>query len=93
MEYLNDRVEWSDQQAVDQRLRTHLLDYKLLGEARYKDETGIPLSGTALSDKLGTDFATFLSWRAQRVALAATKLAEGSLPSIEVLMAEAGQAG
>lgn len=93
MDYLNDRVEWSDEQAIDQRLRTHLLDYKLLREARYKDEAGNPLSGTALSDKLGADFSGFLNWRAQRVALAAAKLAEGSLPGIEVLMAEAAQAG
>lgn len=91
MDYLNDRVEWSDERAIDQRLRTHLLDYSMLTGARYKDEVGNPLSGVLLTRKLGDDFTAFLNWRAQRVALTALKLAEGDLPSVELLMAEAAQ--
>lgn len=91
VEYLNDRVAWSDEQAIGQRLRTHLLDYKLLGEARYRDDAGTPLAGQVLRERLGSDFAAFLNWRASHVALAASKLAEGALPGIESVLTEPRQ--
>lgn len=81
LEYLRDRVEWSDEAHVAQRLETHLLDYSMLASAHYIDADGEPLKGEVLAEKLKPDFEAFLAWRARRVALAATNLSNGELPT------------
>ncbi len=86
--YLQDRVEWSDEQTVAQRLRTHLLDFESLSKATYVAD-GKPLEGEALADRLGQDFDEFLERRAILVELAAQHLSGGQLPTLEQLMAEA----
>ncbi|MBL8343964.1 MAG: DUF262 domain-containing protein [Rubrivivax sp.] len=80
--YLKDRVEWSDEQTVRQRLRTHLLDYEALSKATY-EESGKPLEGEALKVRLRADFESFLEKRAVIVAAAAEHLADGRLPTLE----------
>ena len=89
LEYLKDRVEWTDEADVSQRLETHLLDYARLAAAHYVDDQNQPLSGQALLDKLKPDFDRFLEWRARRVAVAAAKLAQGEIPTCKAVLAEA----
>jgi hypothetical protein len=81
LEYLRDRVEWTDEADVSQRLETHLLDYATLAAAHYVDDGGQPLKGPALAAKLKPDFDRFLDWRARRVAIAAGLLANGEIPT------------
>lgn len=90
--YLRDRVEWSDEETVRQRLRTHLLDYESLSKATYEDG-GQPLVSEALTVRLRPDFDSFLEARAALVATAARHLASGRLLSLEQLLAEVKAAG
>lgn len=85
--YLRDRVEWSDEATVRQRLRTHLLDFDALSKATY-EVNGQALEGEALTARLQTDFDAFLEQRASLVAFAARHLADGNLLTLEQLMAE-----
>lgn len=80
LEYLRDRVDWSDEAAVGQRLETHLLDYSRLAACHYVDEDGEPLKGAELQARLKPDFEGFLEWRARRVAITAEALANGEQP-------------
>jgi len=89
LEYLKDRVEWSDESSVSQRLNTHLLDYNMLAAAHYVDEAGHPLKGPLLLQRLKPEFEQFLGWRARRVAIAAAKLACGDIPTEKSVLAEA----
>lgn len=89
--YLRDRVEWSDQETVRQRLRTHLLDYEVLSKATYEVD-GQPLEGEALVRRLRPDFDAFLEQRATLVVAAARHLADGRLPTLEQLLTEVRQA-
>lgn len=86
--YLRDRVEWSDEQTVAQRLRTHLLDFETLSKATYVAD-GKPLEGAALAARLRPDFDAFLERRATLVAVAAQHLTDGRLPTLEQLMTAA----
>jgi hypothetical protein len=87
LDYLKDRVEWTDESTVRQRLRTHLLDYGQLSRATYVVD-GKPLIGDALVARLTKDFADFLSDRAVLVEAAAAQLADGRLPSLDELFVE-----
>lgn len=96
LEYLRDRVDWSDEAAVSQRLETHILDFPRLAACHYVDEAGDPLKGAALVAKLRPDFENFLDWRARRVAVTAALLANGeqpSLPQVHALVGVQGEAG
>jgi hypothetical protein len=53
----------------------------MLASAHYIHADGEPLKGEVLAEKLKPDFEAFLAWRARRVALAATNLANGELPT------------
>lgn len=86
--YLRDRVEWSDEQTVAQRLRTHLLDFRTLSKATYAAD-GKPLEGEALVARLEKDFDAFLERRASLVVLAARHLTDGRLLTLEQLMTTA----
>jgi hypothetical protein len=90
--YLRDRVEWSDEDTVCQRLRTHLLDYDTLSQATYQ-AGGRPLEGDALTTRLRADFDRFLEGRAALVAVAARHLADGRVLTLEQLLGEAKKAG
>jgi len=91
LKYLQDRVEWADEDTVRQRLGTHLLDYDALLYATY-EEGGKPLEGETLAIKLSEDFASFLDSRARLVEIASKHLAGGRLISLEQLRAEDGAA-
>lgn len=82
LEYVRDRVQWSDEAEVGQRFQTHLLDFKELAAAHYVGTDGQPLKGAALTQKLKPDFECFLEHRAKRVAYAAAKLAQGDIPTL-----------
>jgi hypothetical protein len=88
LEYLRDRVEWSSEADVRQRLKTHLLEYDRLATARYVDAAGGPLVGEALKTKLVPEFHAFLERRARCVAVTMRKLAKGEQPSCEAVIAE-----
>lgn len=83
--YLQDRVEWSDEHTVAQRLRTHLLDFGSLSKATYAAD-GKALDGDALAARLRPDFEAFLAYRATLVATAARYLTEGRVVTLEQLM-------
>lgn len=86
--YLQDRVEWSDEDTVRQRLRTHLLDYDQLAQATYVGADGQPLKGAALAERLRPDFDAFLRARAELVERAAFHLAAGRTVLMEALLGE-----
>lgn len=90
--YLRDRVEWSDEDTVRQRLRTHLLDYDTLSKATY-ELAGKPLEGDALATRLRSDFDRFLEGRAALVAVAARYLSDGRVLTLEQLLGEAKKLG
>jgi hypothetical protein len=90
--YLHDRIEWSDEETIRQRLRTHLLDYDSLSKANYEID-GAQLQGEALADRLRGDFDRFLEARAALVAVAARHLADGRVLTLEQLLNEAKAAG
>ena len=89
LDYLRDRVDWSDEANVSQRLETHLLDYSMLAAAHYVDGNKQPLKGQQLAEKLRPEFDAFLAWRARRVAMAAEQLANGEIPSSQNVLARA----
>ncbi|MDI9846727.1 DUF262 domain-containing protein [Rhodoblastus sp. 17X3] len=78
--YLQERIEWADAIAIAERLKSHLISFKLLSEAHYAG-----LHGEALRDKLAKDFDAFLRDRAGRIIAAMELLATGGSPSIEAL--------
>ncbi|HEX5337646.1 MAG TPA: hypothetical protein VFW53_04345, partial [Gallionella sp.] len=85
LEYLQDRVDWSDEPTIRQRLKTHLLDYDQLAKATYERE-GMPMEGVEFVEVLKSDFAEFLAERAQLVELAAKHFADGKLLSLDELI-------
>lgn len=91
LEYLRDRVEWSDEETVRHRLKTHLLDYEQLSKATY-ELNGKPLEGQALADRLRKDFDEFLDARARLVATAARFLTDGKVLTLEQLLSECSSA-
>lgn len=93
LEYLKDRVDWSSEADVRQRLKSHLLDYDLLATARYVDEAEQPLVGEALKAKLAPEFQDFLEHRARCVEVTMSYLAGGDIPGCEEVLAKATRLG
>ena len=82
LDYLKDRVEWSDQVVVRERLKSHLISFDLLSKAHY-----VNLKDEALKQKLTEDFDEFLRDRAKLVVAAIASLSEGNSPSLDALWA------
>jgi len=82
LDYLKERVQWADEQAVSNRLKTHMVSYDLLSKAHYQG-----LEGEALKAKLETDFNQFMRDRAQLVHKAVVHLAAGEQPSLDSIWA------
>ena len=82
LDYLKERVQWADEQAVSNRLKTHMVSYDLLSKAHYQG-----LEGEALKAKLETDFNQFMRDRAQLVHKAVVRLAAGEQPSLDSIWA------
>lgn len=82
LDYLQERVHWTDENTVRDRLKSHLISYDFLSKAHY---TG--MDDDAFKQKLATDFNKFLRERAKLIAAALTSLAEGNSPTLDVLWA------
>lgn len=82
LDYLKERVQWADEQAVSNRLKTHLVSFELLSKAHYQG-----LEGEALKSKLEADFNQFMRERAQLVHQAVVRLASGQQPSLDSIWA------
>lgn len=82
IDYLKERVQWADELAVSNRLKTHLVPYGLLSKAHYQG-----LDGEALKSRLETDFNHFMRDRAQLVYQAVIRLAAGEQPSLDSIWA------
>lgn len=80
LDYLQERVQWADEDTVRARLRSHLISFDMLATAKY---TG--LDGDALRPKLEEDFNHFLRDRATLVVAAMTQLTQGDSPTLEGL--------
>lgn len=82
LDYLKERVQWADESAVANRLKTHLISYLLLNHAHYQ-----VLQGDALKVKLEADFNSFMRHRAKLVHKAVEYLAAGEQPSLDSIWA------
>lgn len=79
VDYLRERVQWSDEPTIAQRLQSHVLDYAELAQAHYGG-----LEGDALAAKLGKEFQSFLAARARKMAIIANRLAFGESPALPI---------
>jgi hypothetical protein len=75
--YLRERVDLADEETISARLKTHLIPYGLVASAHYEG-----MSGEVLRVQLDKDFGEFLRERAQLMAGAIGKLANGEKPSL-----------
>ena len=82
LDYLKERVQWADELAVSNRLKTHLVSFDLLSKAHYQG-----LDGEALKAKLEADFNQFMRARAQLVHKAVMRLSVGEQPSLDSIWA------
>lgn len=80
IEYLKERVELSDIDSVQTRLRTHLIPYELLAKAHYSD-----MGDEELKSKLNSDFIEFRRSRAKLFEIALNKLCVGEQPTLDAI--------
>lgn len=80
LDYLQERVEWADEEAVRERLKSHLISFDLLSNAHYSG-----LSGDPFKQKVQSDFRQFMQARASLVVAVMSILAEGRHPTVEVI--------
>lgn len=83
IEYLKERIELSDMDSVQTRLRTHLIPYDLLAKAHYSN-----MSDEELESNLGRDFIEFRRSRARLFKIALDKLCLGEQPSLDAIWNE-----
>lgn len=85
--YLKERYEWTTEDHVDARLRSHLIPIQELKNGGYEN-----ITAEEKRQKLKTDFEAFISKRAQYVYHALHKLVEGKdLTANEILTEVASQ--
>ncbi len=82
LDYLQERVEWADEAAVGDRLKSHLIAFDLLSKGGYAG-----LEGAALAQRLNGDFDAFLRDRAKLVETAMLTLADGGSLTLDGLWA------
>lgn len=80
LDYLRDRIEWADETAISERLKSHLIAFEDLSEAHYEG-----LVGDNLKSALEKDFQKFLRHRAKLVVAAVNALADGKKLTLEKL--------
>ena len=80
LDYLQERVQWADESAVRERLKSHLISFDLLSKAHYA-----ALEGVAFKQELTNDFNRFLRDRANLVVTAMSELAVGNSPTLDAL--------
>lgn len=83
LEYLQQRVQWADENVVRERLKSHLISFDLLSKAHYAN-----VSGEALKQQLACDFDVFMRDRAKLVVSAMKELVEGNSPTLASLWAD-----
>lgn len=83
IEYLKERVELSDMDSVQIRLRTHLIPYELLAKAHYSN-----MSDEDLKLQLNKDFVEFRRERAKLFEIALNKLCLGEQPTLDAIWSE-----
>ena len=83
IEYIKERVELSDIDSVQTRLRTHLIPYDLLAKAHYSD-----MSDEELESNLSKDFIEFRRSRAKLFEIALNKLCVGEQPTLDAIWLE-----
>ena len=81
LDYLQERVQWADENVVRERLRSHLISFDLLSNAHYANLDG----GAGFKQKLVDDFNEFLHDRANLVVAAMSALTEGNNPTFDAL--------
>jgi hypothetical protein len=72
LKYLKERYEWTDEEIVNQRLKSHLIPIKELANGGYEG-----LTDTDKNIKISSDFDSFLTKRAQLVSKAVEELCSG----------------
>ncbi len=72
LEYMKDRYEWTSEEIVNERLRSHLIPIHELANGGYEG-----LSEEQKFEKLKNDFDAFIKRRAELVLKAVRRLAEG----------------
>jgi len=82
-QYLKERYSWTDEDIVDYRLKSHLIPIQELKNGGYAG-----LENEQRLEKIKKDFQYFIQKRAQYVALAVSKLAEGRDFSANEIMKE-----
>lgn len=80
IDYLKQRVQLSDEDAVRERLKSHLISFDLLSLAHYAD-----IEKEEFKLKIATDFNAFLRDRANSVVIAIAVLADGKSITAEAL--------
>ena len=76
--YLKERYEWTTEDIVNQRLKSHVIPIEELSNGGYEN-----LSEEGKKLKIKTDFDQFLSKRAELILRAAKKLCEGELLTMQ----------
>ncbi len=82
--YLKDRYQWTTEDIVNERLRSHLVPVNELSNGGYEQ-----LSESDKKEKLASDFEAFLTARAKLVCEAAKHLADGHQLSVGELYSDA----
>ncbi|MBU1065765.1 hypothetical protein KKC74_13310, partial [bacterium] len=80
LQYMKDRYEWSSEEIVKERLRSHLIPIEELANGGYK---GLDIEQKTI--KINNDFQDFISKRALLVMRAVEKLIEGHQLQIDDL--------
>lgn len=83
LDYLKERVQWADEAAVRERLKSHLISYDMISNAHYAN-----LKGDELKEKVKKDFNEFLLDRAHLIVAAVNSLAEGNTPTLDSIWSE-----
>lgn len=83
LEYIKERVDLSNEDAVRTRLKSHLIPYECLSKAHYAD-----LEGEPLASRLRADFDQFLKDRAVLVEAAVLELTRGKQPTLDQIWSQ-----
>lgn len=81
VQYLKDRVTWTSETEINDRLRSHLVDFEALNKGPY---SGLP--DADLREAVEPDFLAFMKSRAQVIYNLAALLAAGEKPELHSIL-------
>lgn len=81
VQYLKDRVSWTNEMEIRDRLRSHLVDFELLNKGPYSQ-----LADADLRQAVEPDFLAFMKGRAQVIRDVAALLAAGEKPELHNIL-------